>query len=563
MKTIQHNVDFCVVGGGLAGLCAALSASRHGVKTLIMQDRPMFGGNSSSEIRMHVCGSHGTDNRETGLIEEIMLENFAVNHNLSFSMWDTVLYGKALEEQNLTFLLNCSCMEANMDGNTIKSIKGWQTNAETFHVVNAKYFADCSGDSILAPLTGAEFMYGREAKSDFNETIPPDVADNHTMGMSCLLMGRETNHPVPFTAPKWAYKITDGSKLKSKGYKKETNFWWIEYGGMGDCIHDTDTCRDELLKIAYGVWDFVKNGEKTDFENFELDWVGFLPGKRESRRYVGEYIITQNDVEAGGPFSDTVAYAGWTMDDHFPQGYYYNDGHPTIYHPAPTPWCIPWRSLYSKNIKNLLFAGRNISVTHAALSSSRVMSTCALLGQAVGTGVSVMLQSGKSARELNVHVLQQRLISDDCYLPNIKRELSELTVSSGCTSRVVRNGVWRGAENAWVGKVGDSIEYKFDKEAHISSVILVFDSDLNRNFHNMPSHFYLNEKRFKTPKTLIRDYDVQLLSENGDILETISTRDNFQRFNRIKVDKCVCGVRFVPISTHGHEEFRVFGFEVE
>ncbi len=279
-------------------------------------------------------------------------------------MWDSVLYEKAKAEPNLTLLLNTGCLEAEMDGDSLKSVKGWQSNAETFHVVEATYFADCSGDSILAPLTGAMYRYGREAKADFNETIPPEVADRKTMCMSCLFQIRETDRKVSFTPPKWAYKYKTDADLPYKNHERENNFQWTEVGGEWDCIHDTDRCRDDLLKIAYGVWDHMKNYGDHGVENRELEWIGFLPGKRKSRRYIGEYTVTQNDVESGGHFEDIVAYAGWSIDDHFPAGFYYTAGHPSTYHPAPSPWGIPLRCLISKNIQNLTFAGRNISVTH-------------------------------------------------------------------------------------------------------------------------------------------------------------------------------------------------------
>ena len=186
MRTLQYKTDLCVVGGGMAGLCCAIAAARHGIKVVLVQDRSVLGGNASSEIRMWIGGCHGKDNREGGIIEEIMLENFYQNPSLRYTLWDSVLYEKAMAEENLTLLLNSSCLDCEMDKNTIKSVKAWQSNAETFHVVEAKYFADCSGDSILSTLSNAEFMYGREAKSDFDETIPPDVADKKTMGMSCL-----------------------------------------------------------------------------------------------------------------------------------------------------------------------------------------------------------------------------------------------------------------------------------------------------------------------------------------------------------------------------------------
>ena len=402
MKNIEYKTDLCIIGGGMAGLCCGIAAARHGIRVVIIHDRPVLGGNASSEIRMWICGSHGKDNRETGIIEEIMLENFYQNTALKFPIWDSVLYEKAIAEESLTLLLNSSCLDCTMNGSSIESVKAWQSNAETFHIVRARYFADCSGDSVLSTLSGAKYMYGREAKSDFGETIPPDKADKKTMGMSCLFQIRETDHPVRFTPPKWAYKYESDADLPFKDHDRDNNFWWIEVGGEWDCIHDTDRCRDELLKICYGVWDHMKNYGDHGVENWELEWIGFLPGKRESRRYVGKYIVTQNDVESGGRFEDTIAYGGWSMDDHFPQGFYYKDGHPTIYHPAPAPWGLPLRCMISENIENLCFAGRNISVTHAALSSSRVMATCAVLGQALGTAVSYAVRDNAALENVDI-----------------------------------------------------------------------------------------------------------------------------------------------------------------
>ena len=157
MRTLNYKTDLCIVGGGISGLCCALAAARHGIKVVLMHDRPVLGGNASSEIRMSIGGAHGKDNRESGIVEEIILENYYKNPGLKFTLHDGILYEKAMAEENLTLLLNTSCLDAVMSGSAIKSVKGWQSNAETFHIVEAKYFADCSGDSILAPLTGAEY----------------------------------------------------------------------------------------------------------------------------------------------------------------------------------------------------------------------------------------------------------------------------------------------------------------------------------------------------------------------------------------------------------------------
>lgn len=562
MRTNEYKVDLCVVGGGMAGLCCAIAAARHGVKVVLVQDRPVLGGNASSEIRMWIGGAHGQDNREGGIIEEIFLENFYQNPSLKYTLWDSVLYEKAMAEENLILLLNTSCLEAEMDGNRIRSIRAWQSNAETFHVVEAAYFADCSGDSILAPLTGAKYTYGREAKAEFGESIPPDVADKKTMGMSCLIQTRETDHKVDFIPPKWAYTYETDESLPCRRHDpKNNNYWWIEIGGEWDCIHDTDRCRDELLKICYGVWDHVKNKGDHGADNWELEWIGFLPGKRESRRYIGKYIVTQNDVEAEGRFPDLVAYAGWSMDDHFPEGFAYPK-HPTIYHPAPTPWGLPLRAMISENIENLVFAGRNISVTHAALSSSRVMATCAVLGQALGTAVAQALEETCAVEDVNIERLQQTLMEDDHYLPWHTRKLPELTTKAACSAEVVRNGIDRGEDNLWKGSEGETILYTFEGDEDVREIRLVFDADMNRKYHNMPCNYPLVEEKFKLPKTLVKEYVVEGIREDGETFRLHIT-DNHQRFVKHTVDWRVKSVRLIPIATHGAEDFRVFDFEVK
>jgi hypothetical protein len=336
-----------------------------------------------------------------------------------------------------------------MNGSRIENITGWQLTNETWHEVDAKYFADCSGDSILAPLSGAEFRYGREAAGEFDESIAPEKADTKTMGMSCLLQCRETNSPQKFIPPEWAYKYRSANDLPNRPLiiVPTQNFWWLEVGGEQDTIHDCEDIRDELLKIGFGVWDYMKNHSGENVANWVLDWIGFLPGKRESRRYTGDYTITQNDIMSEKKFRDIIAYGGWNMDDHHPAGIKY-PGPPNIMHPAPSPYGIPYRALYSKNIDNLLFAGRNISVTHAAMSSTRVMATCSLLGQAVGTAVAVASRDSLSPREVyynKLDELQTQLEADDCWLPGRKRQVSSFCqeaemVSSGRSPELVYNG---------------------------------------------------------------------------------------------------------------------------
>lgn len=411
------------------------------------------------------------------------------------------------------------------------------------HTVKAKFFADCSGDSILSTLTGAEFRYGREASSEFGESIEPEKADKKTMGMSCLFHVRETDKPQPFSPPEWAYKYKSDEDIPFREHDLSSNFWWIETGGEGDCIHDTDKYRDELLKIAYGVWDHLKKHGEHGAENYVLEWVGLLPGKRESRRYIGKYTVTQNDVESGGNFEDIVAYGGWSMDDHFPAGIEHKTSYPTIFHPAPSPWGIPFRALCSRNIENLLFAGRNISVTHAALSSSRVMATCSLLGQAVGTAAAQMILNGENTENINIEKLQKTLMDEDCWLPGKNRSISKLSLDLNCSDNIVINGKERGDENLWKGKEGDYLEYSSDKPFKLTGIRIVFDSDLNRDYQNMPCCIRLEENRFKLPETLIKNFDILLKHADGNT-KVYHFHNNHLRFRKLDIQGGVLSVKF-------------------
>jgi len=573
MRTVNHTVDFCVVGGGLAGLCAAAAAARHGASVALIHDRPVLGGNASSEIRMHICGAHGPHMRETGIVEEIKLENAYRNPQYVYSIWDSILYETARFAPNLQLLLNCSVNSATMDGARIASVTGWQTTAETWHTVSAALFADCSGDSILAPLTGAEFRLGREARAEFGEDIEPEVADRRTMGMSCLLQLRETDRPQPFIPPSWAHTYRTDAELNFRGHGiRGTNFWWLEIGGEDDSIHDTEALRDELLKIAFGVFDHIKNHGDHGAENWQLDWLGFLPGKRESRRYVGDHIMTQNDVRAGGPFPDLVAYGGWSMDDHHPAGIRY-PGEPTIFHPAPSPYGIPYRCLYSRNLDNLFFAGRNISATHAAMSSSRVMATCALLGQAVGTAAAIAARDGLTPRAVSAQrlaELQQTLQDDDCYLPGHPRPISPLarqatlSASHGDPSPL-RNGVDRPVgetDNGWWGDAGDWVEYTLPQPTPLHGVRLVFDSTLDAHGLNMPYSRPLGLPPAAVPPSLVRAF--RLEAKGADSTWTTVYRDdnNHQRLRQIPLDITASALRLFPETTWGAERAHVQAFEI-
>lgn len=580
MREVTHQVDFCVVGGGMAGLIAAIAAARHGAKVALIHDRPVLGGNASSEIRMHICGAHGQNNRETGILEEILLENHYRNPTPNYSVWDSVSYGKTRYQDNLSLLLNCSVSQGAMDGNRLRSVTGWQLTTETRHTVEADVFADCSGDGILAPLSGADFRIGREARDEFGESIAPEQADRKTMGMSCLFQAREYDRPQPFIAPDWAYKFTKPEDLRGRNAEvRKTNFWWIEVGGEQDSIHDTEELRDELLKIAFGVWDYIKNHSDQDVENWALDWLGFLPGKRESRRYLGDHILTQNDVAAEGRFDDLVAYGGWSMDDHFPAGFY----HPkagTIFHPAPSPFGIPYRSLYSRNIENLFCAGRCHSATHAAMSATRVMGTTSVMGQAVGTAAAIAVREGSTPRgvyEWHLAELQATLMDDDTYLPWHSRPVAELSrcarlSADGGDPEPLRSGIDRPigeVDNGWTGSAGTGVTYTFGEVQPVSEARIVFDSDLNRKdtargypARNMRCFYAIDADPWAVPSTLVRSFRLDVQDAAGVWRTVHREANNYQRLVRVSLDVDATAVRLIPETTWGADRAHLFAFEV-
>lgn len=598
----SRKADVCVVGGGLAGTFAAIAAARHGAKVVLMQDRPVLGGNASSEIRMWVsgAGSRVRNLQETGIMEEVLLENMYRNPTRNFSVWDSILYEKVKAEENIELLLNCACCFAECDGSTIKNVTGFQLTTYTWQTVEAEVFIDCSGDSILAELVDAEYMVGREAAETFGERWGLPKADKKTMGMSLMIQAHETDHKCEFIAPDWAYKFTTDEEMKFKPHdcldRIETNFYWIELGGEADSIHDTEEVRDELIKIAYGVWDHMKNHGDHGADNWELDFIGFLPGKRESRRYVGDYVLTQQDVESGRLFDDEVAYGGWQIDNHLPGGFNMQgkDEFHLQKNRLTEPYGIPLRCLYSKNVSNLMFAGRNISASHLAFASTRVMGTCGVLGQAVGTAAALMIENHMSARQLcaeKIGQLQDILMEDDCFLPGIKRKISPLCTQETLSAdwgdaSVLLSGTERkiwGNDNGYWGMCNRAVTYTFPKKTHISDFRLIVDSDLDREYTegnpqvlNISATLFrrldYNYTSFGFPQCMLKAFRIEALDDNGQWQTVFETDNNRQRMVRQKLDVDTASIRLIPVDTYfsekmgaaayGSAQAHIFSFEV-
>ncbi|MDR9746301.1 FAD-dependent oxidoreductase [Paenibacillus taichungensis] len=425
--------DVTVIGGGLSGICAAIAAARLGQKVALVHNRPVLGGNSSSEVRVWVCGAtgHGVNRyaRETGIMGELFIQNQQRNPEGNPYLWDVTLLEAVRAEPNLTLFMNTDVREVEADGEKdariIRSVKGWMMGSEREITFESEMFLDCTGDGLVGFLAGAAYRIGREARHEFGEEWAPEVADDITLGSTLLFYTKDTGKPVRFVAPSFAKDITTTPiplKRVIRSGDSGCHYWWIEWGGELDTVHENEQIRDELWSVIYGVWDYIKNSGKFQAEEMTLEWVGSIPGKREYRRFLGDTILTQNDVISQRPFEDRVAFGGWSIDLHPPQGMYASESGSKHLH-ADGIYHIPFGCLYSRNVSNLLFAGRNISASHVAFGTTRVMATCAVMGEAAGAGAALSVIKGITPRELreqHLTELQQTMLRTDASIIGLR-----------------------------------------------------------------------------------------------------------------------------------------------
>ena len=353
----KRHFDVVVVGGGMSGLCAAMASARQGAKTALVQDRSVFGGNASSEMRMHISGASchwgKRDAAETGILMELQLENKYLNDSYNYSIWDGVLWNAAQETKNLTLCMNTTMSAVHSDGKHISSIDCYQMTTELWMELTADVFVDATGNGTLGYMAGAEYKIGREGRDEYREEDAPDVPDGKTMGNTIYFVAEDRGHPVKFVKPSWAYTFDEsdfkhryhgdivvyhsaddvvvlkpGEDYESHSdelvekYDVKSGYWWIELGGdWDDIIRQSEDIRWELYRTVYGVWDHIKNGGDHGAENYELVWVGNLGGMRESRRLMGDYVLKEQDILANRIFEDAVAYGGWPMDEHTAAGF--------------------------------------------------------------------------------------------------------------------------------------------------------------------------------------------------------------------------------------------------
>ena len=470
LKSITHQADLVVVGGGLAGTCCAISAAREGLKVVLVQDRPVLGGNASSEVRLWVLGatSHmGNNNRwsrEGGIINEIMEENLYRNRLGNAMIFDTILLEKCVLEKNLTLLLNTAAFDVEKsDPDTISAVHAFCSQNSTRYLLQAPLFCDASGDGLLGFMSGAAFRMGAETKEEFNEGFAPDAAYGQLLGHSMYFYSKDVGTPVKFVPPSWALDdITKIPRYRQFNTNMQgCNFWWLEYGGRLDTIHQTEDIKWELWKVIYGVWNYFKNsGKFPEAETMQLEWVGTVPGKRESRRFEGDYMIRQQDLVEQTAFDDTFVHGGWAVDLHPADGVYSEKSGCTQWH-SKGVYGIPYRCHYSKNITNLFLAGRIISATHVAFGSTRVMATCAAGGQAVGVAAALCHELGQRPRALSsgdgLAELLRRLDRSGQFLPDCEvidptdlAAAATVTASSELKlSHIPANDTWLTLESGW------------------------------------------------------------------------------------------------------------------
>lgn len=426
--------ELTIIGGGLAGTCCAITAARKGMKVVLVQDRPVLGGNSSSEVRLWILGatSHmGNNNRwarEGGVINEIMIENAWRNKESNPLIFDTILLEKVIEEENINLLLNTSVYDLEKkEGDKIRNVKAFCSQNSTRYVISSPLFCDASGDGIAAFMSGAAFRMGAESEDEFGEKFAPSNEYGELLGHSMYFYTKDTGNPVKFIPPSFA--LDDVSEIfnyrKFSATDQGCNLWWIEYGGRLDTVHDTEVIKWELWKVIYGVWNHVKNsGEFPEAENMTLEWVGTIPGKRESRRFEGDYILKQQDIVEQRHFKDVVAFGGWSIDLHPADGVFSEKPGCNQWH-SKGIYSIPYCCFYSHNISNLFLAGRIISASHVAFGSTRVMGTSAYGAQAVAIAANLCKKYATTPRQVgqqHMDDLQQELMKSGQHLPGLKLE---------------------------------------------------------------------------------------------------------------------------------------------
>jgi hypothetical protein len=393
--------DLVVVGGGVAGTCAAISAARLGLKVALIQDRPLLGGNNSSEVRVHLMGDLDKSYYpKLGRIVRELDNGDPGNGNPNAKEYgDARKFAIVKAEKNLSLFVNTHVYQAETANNTIKAVIGRDIETNQERRFTAKYFADCTGDGTLGFLAGADFRMGRESKQETGESLAADQADDFTLGTSNLWASLPVDSVTTFPETPWALTFSEEYHID----EEQSDWQWETGFGNFNTITEAEQIRDHNLRAVYGNWSYLKNNKPEKYGKRALAWVAYIGGKRESRRLLGDHILTQMDVQEGKVYPDATVTATWTIDLHFPDkknSLYFPDEEffAGTKHIRVAPYTIPYRCLYSRNVSNLFMAGRDISTTHVAFGSTRVMRTCGMMGEVVGMAAFVAKQHQTTPR---------------------------------------------------------------------------------------------------------------------------------------------------------------------
>ena len=426
--------------------------------------------------------------------------------------------------------------------------------------------------------------WGHESRSEFREPLAWDKPTRATLGSSVLFTARDFGRPMPYKAPTWARKLEPRHLRFRPVSSFEYGYWWIEWGGDLDTIRDNERIRFELLAIVTGVWNYIKNsGKFPQSANWAMDWVGMVPGKRESRRIEGDHILTQHDLMGlNGDFQDAVAIGGWGLDEHPPGGFDDTEKPPFVSSKLADVYNIPLRSLYSKDLDNLMMAGRNASCSHVAFTSTRVMATCAVMGQAAGTAAALCHRHGLSPRQLSqdgsrLDELKQALLRDDQTIKGVRNEdPDDLARSSTATASAsygtsrpenVLDGFVRDMEgemdHRWLAPVspGESpwIELAWPDSKVIRRVQITFDSGFHREL-TLTSSDSINKHIIRAPQPeTVRDYSISARLEDGRSVELARISENRLRLRRHEFEPVKArSIRLRVAATNGSEQARVY-----
>lgn len=460
------DTEILVIGGGLAGICAAIQSSRLGCKTILIEKNIVLGGNSSPNAGVHPSGAHRFHSyaAETGIIEELTAEaawrlaktyTSGMHYNISL-LWDKVLYDKLIEAGVLV-LRNHYARKPIISDNKIRQVIVEDIGSYKTRKINVSdSIIEASGDGSIAEKAGAEYSMGRESKYTYNESLAPEVADTITMGSSVVGLIHKNDHPVTFIAPPDTppFQPGYGGEMKWKKRNDDTCdfFFPTETGGQINTVEDDHYIYEVAVKQIYSAWNYIKNIKYVEeAKNWELVWIGPQLCKRESRRFTGDYVLNQNDVESGNIFPDSIGYGGFALDIHYPR-----DENPEyvkiVYHSIPPLYSIPYRSIYSKDIDNLFLSSRLMSVSHIAHGTTRLQRTLATVGQAAGAAAFLCKKYNCSPRGIynkRMIELQQLLLKEDATIigsvnidANDKALQANVSASSESYFQVIENSGW-------------------------------------------------------------------------------------------------------------------------